>query len=228
MNLTQLQEQEIQRVKASQKTTLSQGFFIFSVVVSPILLIGAIILFYLGADSRYIRTTAYTMGAIFAIIGVVLLCLSIPSFIKGRKQAAKVKAELAVDDDREFRCLCKVCRHVYCFTTADLRKNAKLLAQAKSDRNLAVMQMAFTSQIQGQMTSADARRAKNQVVDYSRCPKCGSTDVELLPEGAEIPAAPAAASSATAADELMKFKQLLDMGAITQQEYDQKKKELLG
>lgn len=89
------------------------------------------------------------------------------------------------------------------------------------------MQMVFTSQIQGQMTSAGARRAKNQVVDHARCPKCGTTDVELLPEGAEIPAAPSAAASATAANELIKFKQLLDMGVITQWEYDQKK-ELLG
>ena len=77
------------------------------------------------------------------------------------------------------------------------------------------------------MTAADARRAENQVVNDSRCPKCGSTEVELLPEGAEIPAAPAAATSASAADEPIKFKQLLDMGVITQQEYDQKKKELL-
>ena len=156
------------------------------------------------------------------------LCLIIPACRKYTKPDAAEKAELAVDAGREFRCLCKVCRHVYCFTTADLRKNARLLSQAKSDTDLAVMQMVFTSQIQGQMTSADARRAKNQVVDYSRCPKCGSTDVELLPEGAEIPAAPAAAASATATDELIKFKQLLDMGAITQREYDQKKKELLG
>ena len=31
-----------------------------------------------------------------------------------------------------------------------------------------------------------------------------------------------------AADELKQYKELLDMGAITQEEYDQKKKQLLG
>ena len=31
-----------------------------------------------------------------------------------------------------------------------------------------------------------------------------------------------------AAEELKKFKELLDMGAITQEEYDEKKKQLLG
>ncbi|MBR0349272.1 MAG: SHOCT domain-containing protein [Clostridia bacterium] len=32
----------------------------------------------------------------------------------------------------------------------------------------------------------------------------------------------------TSADELKKFKELLDMGAITQEEFDAKKKQLLG
>lgn len=44
---------------------------------------------------------------------------------------------------------------------------------------------------------------------------------------AEPAAAPAQAAS-SAADEIMKYKQLLDMGAITQEEFDLKKKELLG
>ncbi|MGL5478242.1 MAG: PH domain-containing protein [Clostridium sp.] len=35
-------------------------------------------------------------------------------------------------------------------------------------------------------------------------------------------------NSTSAADELLKFKQLLDMGALTQDEFDAKKKELLG
>ena len=39
-------------------------------------------------------------------------------------------------------------------------------------------------------------------------------------------AAPAAAPSA--ADEIKKFKELLDMGVITQEEFDAKKKQLLG
>ena len=38
----------------------------------------------------------------------------------------------------------------------------------------------------------------------------------------------ARAQSASNAEELMKFKQLLDAGAITQEEYDAKKQQLLG
>ena len=44
---------------------------------------------------------------------------------------------------------------------------------------------------------------------------------------AAAPAEPAAAGAGTA-DELKKFKVLLDSGVITQEEFDAKKKELLG
>ena len=40
--------------------------------------------------------------------------------------------------------------------------------------------------------------------------------------------APAASPAVSAADELKKFKELLDMGIITQEEFDAKKKQLLG
>ncbi len=45
---------------------------------------------------------------------------------------------------------------------------------------------------------------------------------------ANIPMEDTQKQSDSAADELLKFKQLLDAGAITQEEYDAKKKELLG
>ena len=39
---------------------------------------------------------------------------------------------------------------------------------------------------------------------------------------------PVAQQAISAADELKKFKELLDLGAITQEEYNTKKKQLLG
>lgn len=39
---------------------------------------------------------------------------------------------------------------------------------------------------------------------------------------------PTVVAATSTADELKKFKDLLDMGAITQEEFDAKKKELLG
>lgn len=50
--------------------------------------------------------------------------------------------------------------------------------------------------------------------------------VEMKNGGA--PAAPAAAPAAGAAEQIRQFKELLDMGAITQEEFEAKKKQLLG
>lgn len=62
---------------------------------------------------------------------------------------------------------------------------------------------------------------------------CKGIDAAVQPATQEIPAPqaapqPTATAPASVADEILKFKQLLDMGAITQEEYDAKKKELLG
>ena len=79
---------------------------------------------------------------------------------------------------------------------------------------------------------AMADRAKNAVIDYSRCPNCNSTDIKELSEE-EFKALQTAknnssAPAVSAADELKKFKELLDAGVITQEEFDAKKKQLLG
>ena len=50
------------------------------------------------------------------------------------------------------------------------------------------------------------------------------TELKAQPAAAPAPAA----SAVSAADEIKKFKELLDLGAITQEEFDAKKKQLLG
>lgn len=49
--------------------------------------------------------------------------------------------------------------------------------------------------------------------------------MQLKEQASKPPVAPSASSPA---DEILKFKELLDMGAITQEEFDAKKKQLLG
>lgn len=65
---------------------------------------------------------------------------------------------------------------------------------------------------------------------HKNCKEIGNRIVSLLSVIADSQTASAATSApiASAADELMKYKQLLDAGAITQEEFDAKKKQLLG
>ena len=60
----------------------------------------------------------------------------------------------------------------------------------------------------------DAYRLRRAIMEYQKKPS--------------EPKVPAPATSASIPDEIRKYKELLDMGAITQEEYDQKKKQLLG
>ena len=79
-----------------------------------------------------------------------------------------------------------------------------------------------------------ADRHTAAIVDYTRCPKCNSMDVFILSdeeyekEKQRILSASENDNTFSAADELKKFKELLDSGIITQEEFDAKKKQLLG
>ena len=53
-------------------------------------------------------------------------------------------------------------------------------------------------------------------------------DFDNVLQSLKTPKSAAAIQQTSAADELKKFKELLDMGVITQEEFDAKKKQLLG
>ena len=60
-----------------------------------------------------------------------------------------------------------------------------------------------------------------------KCPNCGSSNIRELNEDEFKKIQEANTNSLSSADELKKFKELLDMGVITQEEFDAKKKQLL-
>ena len=72
----------------------------------------------------------------------------------------------------------------------------------------------------------------NQIIDYNKCPSCGSIDlVTLTKEQYESEKNAKNAPTIQAhspAEELKKFKDLLDAGVITAEEFEAKKKQLLG
>lgn len=135
-------------------------------------------------------------------------------------------------EEKEFRMHCNVCGHIYCYKLSDLERNAQRLKQAKREATASALNaIAGTSYHMYEQKKA-MEHSLDGIVDYNRCPKCNSTNIKELTEEEFIniqtknntPAAPALSS----ADELKKFKELLDMGIITQEEFDSKKKQLLG
>lgn len=143
-----------------------------------------------------------------------------------KAQARKNKAEL----NKEIRMKCNVCGHIFCYTKQDLKNNssnanmAALSAVGGLASTLGGGTIFHTQHLQGQ-----ANRYSDKIVDYSRCPACHSNNITEIKEGEtsqQTPNVPAQASSPV--EEIKKYKELLDMGIISQEEFDAKKKQLLG
>ena len=134
--------------------------------------------------------------------------------------------------DREFKKRCNVCGTIFCYKWDDIKKNIS------SGFNTAISGVgAATNAVGGSAYNSFelnkmADRNKARATDLNHCPNCNSTDLKDLSdeefERIKQEQNAAANNSVSAADELKKFKELLDMGAITQEEFDAKKKQLLG
>lgn len=135
----------------------------------------------------------------------------------------------------EYRKKCNVCSKIWCFTEEDRQENQR-------NRFLGVVNglssvtntLGGGSLLYSQGANAAAERATDRIVDYDKCPYCGSKDIRDLDESewaaeqAKAAQGSTPAPAVSAADELKKFKDLLDGGVITQEEFDAKKKQLLG
>lgn len=145
---------------------------------------------------------------------------------EARKEEAKAQEII----EKGFRKQCKVCGKIFCYNLDDLKRNKELqrgiglsglgqIAGALSGNFAAGATMGQTGEDQ-----------KSRIIDYDKCPSCGSRDlVDLSDEDiARINAQQNGIGAISPADELKKFKELLDIGVISQDEFDEKKKQLLG
>lgn len=128
---------------------------------------------------------------------------------------------------KEIRMRCNVCGKIFCYTDADMKANESHLKWATAH----AVGSLFGTRLDMYGQSNQMQAELDKVVDYSRCPNCKSTNLtdisnEEISEATQSP--PVQTTAVSAADELKKFKELLDMDVITQEEFDAKKKQLLG
>lgn len=131
----------------------------------------------------------------------------------------------------EWRMRCNVCGKVFCYTYSDLERNANFAQAAKSFTRGALVDALVGTKIGMYENMKLGNDAVGRITDYSRCPHCNSSSLtEITDDEQEVTKNPEAQSApqVSAADEIKKFKELLDMGIITQEEFDAKKKQLLG
>ena len=130
-----------------------------------------------------------------------------------------------------YRKYCNLCGHIFCYTREDLQRNQEHIDNAQRTANLGIV-----NALAGNVTASSIQHQTiydqlDKIVDYKKCPKCGSKDIRDATDDEiarnKAPQIPAGQQTSPA-DELKKYKELLDMGIITQDEFDAKKKQLLG
>ena len=152
-------------------------------------------------------------------------------FIKHAVKNAPPAKAVNLDNKIVHKVYCNTCKKVFCYTDDDLRKNFVYSQRAKDEDKLELTSALGGTFIQRQMHVQQAQNYRDKIVNFSKCPYCGSTDVREVSDAEfeQLNNGDVAqnATAISAADELKKFKDLLDVGAITQEEFDAKKKQLL-
>jgi uncharacterized protein with PIN domain len=129
----------------------------------------------------------------------------------------------------ETRMRCNVCGRVFCYDDNDLVKNIRNAKEAVTNASLGVMEAIGGTRLGAYSAQNNANTSMSKVVDYSKCPYCNSSDIsKITEEEYKDILNPSPAQQFSAAEEIKKFKELLDAEIITQEEFDAKKKQLLG
>lgn len=127
---------------------------------------------------------------------------------------------------------CNVCGTIFCYSDKDLARNRALSKEADRARGMAIVDLfGYGGTIASNQESDKADRLESQMVDYSKCPKCHSSNLSVISAEEATKTKDnqqnGSALSTSVTDELKKYKELLDSGIITKEEFDSKKKQLL-
>lgn len=125
----------------------------------------------------------------------------------------------------EYRKKCNICGNIFCYTDKDIEKNNLRMKLAKNySRSMITQGLIDNNKIDWRYNQEKMEQSLDKIIDFSRCPKCGSTDLTdyIKDENVETNV-----TNNSNIDEITKYKELLDKGILTQEEFDKKKKELL-
>lgn len=156
------------------------------------------------------------------------------AYLSEKTGASEIDAQIesSIQDRRHANehCMkCNVCGNIFCFTNEDLKQNAINAENNAIAGALGLINLVSPVSNSTLVTATNlARAGRGPVRDFSHCPKCGSENISPFDPKTEQSKLIAEPQAGSAADEILKFKNLLDQGVITQEEFDMKKKQLLG
>lgn len=148
----------------------------------------------------------------------------------GSQEKQAINKALEELKKQEFRMRCNVCGKIFCYTMDDLEQNIANAKSAKRSATIGILSAIGGTELGMYASKNEADKYLNRIVDYSKCPSCHSSNVSLVEveDAEERTSLATPTATASAVDELKKYKELLDMGVLSQEEFDAKKKQLLG
>lgn len=149
-----------------------------------------------------------------------------------RENSAGYDAPKAVEKPKEIRKRCNVCGNVFCYTEKDIKDN-NFNQFVSGLTGLAQISAGLSGGVLDNIAANNmANSAEKKVKDFNKCPKCNSTNLSVISEEEFNKSLQNGSNQKnntySEADELLKFKKLMDAGVITQEEFDAKKKQILG
>ena len=189
-----------------------------------------------GMDPTEYKAAKEDYEALHACMQRLAEILQVPLAEKGSTSVPETEYDHAFDAQIEpqvYRRCCRACKKIYQFSDLDLMKKQEPAGQSNKS-----MMLGMSEESGSRKALVRALRKKQEelpvIRDYRRCPYCNSEELTELTEEEYTAAASAGAKTVSVvqgiseADEIRKFKGLLDDGLITQEEYEEKRKQLLG
>lgn len=158
------------------------------------------------------------MGIFFLVCIIVVIGVGVYAIKAVANQAKNSTAEIS--NDKEYKRQCRTCGAVFCFTDRDLEisKANQTLASLRTFKSITAGSSYHKYE---ERKAADS--ALSKVVHYDKCPKCNSTDLIDITDGN----VGEKRESSDNIEQLKKFKELLDAGIISQEEFDEQKNKVL-
>lgn len=195
----------------------SKIFIIYTIIIVLVILL----------NLKYSNISALLFLGIWIYLTVLILII-LPMWMlwKYDKNLTNNQNEIKIEEkvNKEYRKKCNVCGYIFCYTDEDIIANNEKIKLANRYRIGMVTQgLMGNNKIDWRYNQEKMEQSLSQIIDFSKCFKCGSTDIidydneKQNEENASI----------SDMDEIIKYKELLDKGILTKEEFDKKKKELL-
>ena len=160
------------------------------------------------------------------LVGVIII-VAVVKKNKGKDVQTSIGSgnnESAVNTKQEYRFRCNVCGKVFCYTQEEYEHNEGLKKAAQIASFASGFQSGLGSSYRAHEAGKKADRINDRIKDYSKCPNCNSSDVVRVSNDEKHIAVNKDADAPTALEQLAK---LHEKGIITDEEFQQKKIELL-